>query len=137
MNGLNVYRLDYQGKKISESCAVIMHIGKEIQKVVKEKGVKVGWLAAQINTSRRNMQDIFNREDISVLTLARISKVLDHNFLYDIESEVSLTTAHEPYVAYNKEAELLKEQLELSKQLIESKDKLLAEYKNRGSKVGQ
>ncbi len=138
MSALNVYHIDYQGEKFSQNCAIIMHIGKEIQKVVKEKGVKVGWLASQIATSRRNMQDIFKREDISVMTLAKISKVLDHNFLYDIESEVSLTTVHEPLPAYGgKETELLKEQLELTRRLIESKDKLLSEYLNRGSKPGQ
>jgi DNA-binding Xre family transcriptional regulator len=122
------YLIDYQRDYFSQNCIIVMHIGEKIYQIVKEKGVKVNWLAEQVNTTRSNMQKIFKRDDISVLTLTKISKALNYNFLHDVESEASLLT-NEPEMQYSKQNELLKEQLELSQKLLESKDKLLKEYK--------
>ncbi len=129
-----VQLFDYQREYFSQNCARMMHIGKEIHRIVKEKGVKVNWLAEQVDVSRSNMQKVFNRADIGAIMLAKISKALNHNFLYQVETEASLTTMHEPEASYqNKETELLKEQLELTKRLMENKDKLLNEYKQRAN----
>jgi hypothetical protein len=80
MSAFFTYRFDNQGERKPEFCAVIMHIGKEIRKVMDEKGVKPTWLAQQINTTRRNMYDMLKRSDLSVSVLAEISKKLDFNF---------------------------------------------------------
>lgn len=114
-----------------------MHIGKELHRFVKEKGVKVGWLASQINTSRRNMQDMFKREDLSTLTLIQLSKILKHDFLNDVRKESSLASVAESVFDYRKENELLRQQLELTEQLLESKQKELKQYVIKRKPHGQ
>lgn len=123
------YRIDFQRERFSETCAVIMHIGKEIRKVMEERGIKATWLAQEISTSRRNLYDILEREDINASVLAKISRTLGFNF-FALYSE-GLSTLAEPEVEYGKlkqENELLKEQLDLTNKLVESKDKLLKAY---------
>jgi hypothetical protein len=57
-----------------------LHIGSEIKRVLEEKGITPEWLATQINTSRRNMYDIFSREEISTGMLTAISAALNFDF---------------------------------------------------------
>lgn len=57
-----------------------LHIGSEIKRVLDEKGITPDWLAKQISTSRRNVYDIFNRQEVSTTQLAQISKALDFDF---------------------------------------------------------
>jgi hypothetical protein len=57
-----------------------LHIGSEIRRVLEKNGTTPDWLATQINTSRRNLYDILNREEINTGQLFEISKALDFNF---------------------------------------------------------
>jgi DNA-binding Xre family transcriptional regulator len=109
-----------------------MHIGKEIKKIMEQRGIKATWLAQEISTSRRNLYDILEREDINAGVLAKISKKLGHNFFaYYTGGEQGVSTLNEPQAEYGKlkhENDLLREQLDLTNRLVESKDKLLKEY---------
>lgn len=55
-------------------------IGKEIQAVVKKRGIKVEELAKRLNVSKPNIYDIYRRNSIDTGLLERLCKVLDHNF---------------------------------------------------------
>lgn len=57
-----------------------LHIGKEIRRVLDEKGKKGNWLAEKMNTSTRNLYDLLNREEISTGQLSVISNALEYNF---------------------------------------------------------
>lgn len=109
-----------------------LHIGNEIKKVMKQKGIKPGWLAQKIDTSVRNMHDILSRKDVSALQLKKISVYLSYDFLKMVSNDEIPNGVSEPSVDYGMmkfENESLREQLEFSKKLIESKDKLLEKYK--------
>ena len=58
----------------------MMHIGKQIKKVLKDKGMGVSELARRINTNRNNVYDIFLRENIDTALLKKISAALQHDF---------------------------------------------------------
>lgn len=58
----------------------MLHIGKEIQNVVKEKNCTVSWLARELSCSRTNVYKIFERPYIDTITLYRVSLVLNHDF---------------------------------------------------------
>ncbi len=68
-----------------------IHIGKIIKKLVKKKGISVTGFADQINYSRRNVYEIFERETIDTGLLIKVSKVLEENlFLHYIsENDIS------------------------------------------------
>lgn len=57
-----------------------LHIGNEIRRVMEEKGIQADWLAQKINTSRRNLYDILQRQEISTGQLIEISKALEFDF---------------------------------------------------------
>ena len=65
-----------------------IHIGKEIEKKVQERGLKIPFFADKIATGERNVYSIFKRDDISAEMLIKISKVLNFNFfsLYEFQS---------------------------------------------------
>ena len=60
------------------------HIGNLIKNVVRRKGIKVSWLAEQLNSPRNNIYKIFSRRWIDTETLMRISRVLEHDFFEDL-----------------------------------------------------
>ncbi|MCC8112549.1 MAG: helix-turn-helix domain-containing protein [Bacteroidales bacterium] len=64
-----------------------MHIGNQIHKVVKEKGIRVNWLADQICCTRPHLYKIFRTASIDTGMLARISKALNHDFFEDLSCE--------------------------------------------------
>lgn len=68
----------------------MQHIGKLI-KIVFDKHPKdhtVTWLASKLHCNRRNIYDIFSRANIDVYLLARISKILEHDFFKDISDTI-------------------------------------------------
>lgn len=69
------------GKK---NCCDMEPIGKMIKNKVEEQGRSIQWLADKLSCHRSNIYDIFNRENIDVSLLIRISSVLNYNFLKDI-----------------------------------------------------
>ena len=57
-----------------------VHIGKEIERVLKEREISVTSFAKKINTSRENVYSIFKRPSIDTSQLYIISEVLNYNF---------------------------------------------------------
>ena len=61
-----------------------IHIGHLIKEVFDRQGRRATWLAAELNCNRSNVYSIFQRDNIDVAMLIKISRVLCHNFLRDI-----------------------------------------------------
>ena len=69
-----------------------IHIGQMIKAVFDKSGMTVSEFARQIHLERSTVYSIFDRQSIDALQLARISLVLKHNFLSDIEQHYGLNT---------------------------------------------
>ena len=67
-----------------------LHIGQLIKAVFDESGMTVSEFARQIHLERSTVYGIFERPSIDSILLARISFVLKHNFLSDIEQHFGL-----------------------------------------------
>lgn len=67
-----------------------LHIGQMIKAVFDESGMTVAEFARQIHLERTTVYSIFERPTVDVLQLARISLVLKHNFLSDVEQHFGL-----------------------------------------------
>jgi hypothetical protein len=80
-----------------------LHIGKEIEKIMSEKGIKPEWLAQKLSTSRRNLYDILKREELSTSQLVIVSKALKHDFfsLYQDQTGLLPNVVEEPATMYN------------------------------------
>lgn len=104
----------------------MMHIGKKIEAVFIDKGLKISVFADKLGTVRDNIYKIFKREDISTSLLLKISEILEHDFFkyYQLENNTE-NTQIEYLITENK---LLKEQVDLQKRYIDSLEKL---YKNK------
>lgn len=59
-----------------------IHIGKLIKQTVKNKGVKVAWLAQQMHCHRNNIYKMYEKSWIDTETLMKISLLLDFNFFH-------------------------------------------------------
>ena len=94
-------------------------IGKQIQAVVKKRGMKVEELAKRLNVSKPNIYDIYRRNSIDTGLLERLCKVLDHNFFEQYAHKYR--TQHErdsyEYVVRDKDElyQLVKAKLEMVK----------------------
>lgn len=67
-----------------------LHIGQLIKAVFDESGMTVSEFARQIHLERSTIYGIFERPSIDSILLARISLVLKHNFLSDVEQHFGL-----------------------------------------------
>ena len=67
-----------------------IHIGQSIKAVFDESGMTVSEFARQIHLERSTIYGIFERPSIDSMLLAKISLVLKHNFLSDIEQHYGL-----------------------------------------------
>jgi hypothetical protein len=56
------------------------HIGKKIEEIVRVKRIPIVEFAKQINTTRNNLYNIFNRESIDTELLRKIGVILDYDF---------------------------------------------------------
>ena len=61
-----------------------IHIGHLIKSEFERQGRRAMWLASELNCNRANVYNIFNRDNIDIARLIKISKVLQHNFFQDI-----------------------------------------------------
>ena len=66
------------------------HIGQMIKAVFDESGMTVAEFARQIHWERSTVYGIFDRPSLDSMLLARISLVLGHNFLSDVEEHYGL-----------------------------------------------
>ena len=85
-----IYRLNRPVRGISwkEVYCYMEPIGKVIKNKVEEQGRSIQWLADKLSCHRSNIYNIFNRENIDVSLLIRISSILQYNFLKDIAGSV-------------------------------------------------
>ena len=67
-----------------------IHIGHMIKTVFDESGMSVAEFARQIHCTRPNVYAVFERHDIGVEQLLKISIALKHNFLLDILEQCGL-----------------------------------------------
>ncbi len=61
-----------------------IHIGHLIKTEFDRQGRRAMWLASELNCNRANVYNIFQRDNIDITMLIKISKVLQHNFFQDI-----------------------------------------------------
>jgi hypothetical protein len=76
-----------------------LHIGREIEGKYKESGIKLSEFAKRLNTSPRNIYDIFERSEIKTDQLKKIGEVLNFNFFLLYNPSPSLTK--EPELPYS------------------------------------
>lgn len=69
-----------------------VHIGQIIKTVFDESGMTVSELARQLRCERTNVYTIFRRRTVDVELLARLSEILNHNFLDDAIRQYGLDT---------------------------------------------
>lgn len=67
-----------------------MKIGERIKEVfmTMPKTCTVEWLATELHCDRRNIYRIFQKENIDIELLTRISQVLDHDFFKDLSDSI-------------------------------------------------
>lgn len=73
-----------------------IHIGHLVKSVFDDSGLTVAELARQLYCERTNVYAIFRRKSIDVEMLARLSKILNHNFLDDAMRLYGLTATLSP-----------------------------------------
>lgn len=121
-------------KRFWEICLMSVHIGQEIQKKYEQSGLKMKEFAKRMNFGVKNVYNIFSRQYPDTEIVMRASEALQFDFFSLLSREVSVPVVSEPDAMYGKllhENELLKEQLELTNRLIESKEKLLKAYRKK------
>lgn len=67
-----------------------LHIGNLIKSVFDESGMTVAEFARRIHCARPNVYSIFERYDIGVEQLVKISDALNHNFFDDVQQRYGL-----------------------------------------------
>lgn len=78
-------------------------IGKKIEEIFQEKGMKLSEFANRINRTPRSIYDIFKRDSIDTDLLFKISKALDHDFFnYYSFSDAKTPEVNEPIKKYIK-----------------------------------
>ena len=67
-----------------------LHIGQMIKAVFDESGMTISEFARQIHLERTTVYSLFERQSVDSIQLAKISLVLKHNFLSDVEEHYGL-----------------------------------------------
>ena len=62
----------------------MIHAGILIKQTLQNQGRTVTWFAAQLCCTRPNIYKIFQKENIDIHLLWRISSILEHDFFLDI-----------------------------------------------------
>jgi len=68
-----------------------IHIGHLIQQKLQEQGRSITWLAKQLNYSRANMYQIFNKKWIDTDLLLKICKTINYDFFKHYSSILNIT----------------------------------------------
>ncbi len=58
----------------------MVHVGKKIEEVLRDRHIPVVEFARKINTNRNNVYSIFRRESIDTKLLQKVGEVLQYNF---------------------------------------------------------
>lgn len=67
-----------------------IHIGNMIKHELRSQGRSVVWLSRTICHERSGIYKIFERDNIDIKLLVRISQVLDHDFFEDISKKLMM-----------------------------------------------
>ena len=70
-----------------------IHIGQLVKSVFDNSHLSVSELARQLHCDRSNVYSIFQRRSVDVELLAKLSKILDYNFLEEAMLLYKLPTA--------------------------------------------
>lgn len=65
----------------------MIHIGKNIERVIHEQGRSVSWFADRLGCSRVTVYSIFRHASIDTALLHKISLLLGHNFFEDCSED--------------------------------------------------
>ena len=65
-----------------------IHVGSMIRHELRVQGRSVAWLARTICLERCTLYKLFDRENIDVKLLARLSILLNHDFFADISAKM-------------------------------------------------
>lgn len=66
----------------------MLSIGPQIELVFRQQGRKVSWLAKNLNCHRANVYNIFQRNNIDVTLLSRISQLLNYDFFLYLSNQL-------------------------------------------------
>lgn len=75
-------------EKSSPAFFMALHIGKEIQRVMEQRGVSVAQLARDYGCSRIHMYRIFDKPSLDTAMLMRFSALLNYDFFRDCSEEL-------------------------------------------------
>lgn len=124
-----------------------VHIGEIIHGLVKEKGLKVKFVADFVNVSESTLYDIYKRASIDVDKLIKFSQLFNNNlFLHYLEEEPiksmfdkQVLVLQQTVVEINNELESKNENLKHLMDLIETQKKVIAlhEANERNEKRGK
>lgn len=67
------------------------HVGQLIAHILHEQGRTVTWFATQLCCTRPNVYKIFQKENIDIHLLWRISCILGHDFFHDLSNNINST----------------------------------------------
>ncbi len=67
----------------------MLHIGQAVLRTLKSQNRTATWLANEICVTRTHIYKIFEKENIDVALLLRISKALNHDFFADLSDAIS------------------------------------------------
>ena len=76
-----------------------IHIGALVKQFVKENNINASELARELGKTRQNLYDLYKRDDVGVKELLSISRVLNHNFLADIQQDKQSITVDDVFDA--------------------------------------
>lgn len=76
-----------------------IHIGALVKQFIKENNINASELARELGKTRQNLYDLYKRDDVGVKELLSISRVLNHNFLADIQQDKQSITVDDVFDA--------------------------------------
>jgi len=82
-----------------------IHIGKEIRRVLSEKGMTNRALAAFIGTGERNIYTLFNKQTIDTGMLKKISEALNYDFFKFYQTAESVNSVSEDQAPYGNKSQ--------------------------------
>ena len=70
--------------------SVMIHAGQLIECTLHDQGRTVTWFAEQLCCTRPNVYKIFQKENIDIHLLWRISCILEHDFFRDLSDSIDV-----------------------------------------------
>lgn len=70
--------------------SVMIHAGQLIERTLHDQGRTVTWFAEQLCCTRPNVYKIFQKENIDIHLLWRISCILEHDFFRDLSDSIDV-----------------------------------------------